>query len=114
MDCIIRILIERLVAKGMEISAIPAFIRNLANIVAVNAYLSREELNRQLELTGWHDFELDDHTLQLIMTVLVGDDSENMELREFLLCGSNINHNDAYSKPSSDEASFESEVQSSS
>ena len=114
MDCIIRILIERLVAKGMEISAIPAYIRNLANIFAVNAHLSREELNRQLELTDWHDFELDDHTLQLIMTVLVSDDSENMELRRSLLGGSNFNHNNARSKPSSDEASFESEMQSSS
>ena len=97
----------------MEISAIPAFIRNLANIIAVNAYLSRKELNRQLELMGWHDFELDDHSLQLIMTVLVSDDSENMELSEFLLYRSNLNHNEAHSKPSSDEAKFESEMQSS-
>lgn len=110
MDCIIRILIERLVVKGMEISAIPAFIRNLANKFAVNAYLSREELNRQLELTGWHDFDLDDRTLKLIMTVLVSDDSKNIELSGSLLDGSNFNHNDANSKPSSAEASYESEM----
>jgi len=75
MDQIIRILIERLVGKGMEISNIPAYIRDLANSVSVNGYSSLQELNGRLEMLGWTDFELDDHTLQLIMANFETDGS---------------------------------------
>ncbi len=67
MDQIIRVLIDRLVGKGMEISYIPAYIRDLANTFSINSYLSLQELNGRLEMLGWNDFKLDDHTLQLIM-----------------------------------------------
>jgi hypothetical protein len=67
MDQIIRVLIERLIGKGMEISNIRAYIRDLANTVSANGYLSLQELNGRLQMLGWDDFELDDHTLQLIM-----------------------------------------------
>jgi hypothetical protein len=75
MDQIIRVLIERLVGKGMEINNIPAYIRDLANTVSVNGYLSLQELNGRLEMLGWDDFELDDHTLQLIMANFETDGS---------------------------------------
>ena len=75
MDQIVRVLIERLVGKGMEISNIPAYIRDLANTVSVNGYLSLQELNGRLEMLGWDDFELDDHTLQLIMANFETDGS---------------------------------------
>ena len=67
MEQIITTLIERLVGKGMEINNIPAYIRDLANILAVNSHLNLEELNGRLGSLGWDDFELDDHTLQLIL-----------------------------------------------
>jgi hypothetical protein len=69
----IRILIQRLVKKGMEVSTIPAYIRNLGNTLTVNTHLNTQELNRRLQLLGWDDFELDDHTLQLILTIFGTD-----------------------------------------
>jgi len=67
MEQLIRILIRRLVGKGMEISTIPAYIRDLANTMVANGYSSLEELNSHPQLLGWDDFELDDHTLRLII-----------------------------------------------
>ena len=64
---VITTLIERLVGKGMEINAIPAYIRDLANILAMNSHLTLEEFNGRLRSLGWDDFELDDHTLQLVL-----------------------------------------------
>jgi hypothetical protein len=59
----------------METSNIPAFVRDLANTVSVNGYLSLQELNGRLRTLGWDDFELDDHTLQLIMANFERDGS---------------------------------------
>ena len=73
MEELIRILIERLAGKGMEINTIPAFIRDLANIMVANGYSSLQELNRRLKSLGWDDFELDDHTLQLIIAIFEPD-----------------------------------------
>jgi hypothetical protein len=51
--------------KGVEQSAIPGFIRNLANIILVAPHMNLWEVNKRLHSLGWTDFELDDHTLQL-------------------------------------------------
>ena len=67
MERIITTLIERLVDKGIEINTIPAYIRDLANILAMNSHLSLKEINGRLQSLGWNDFELDDHTFQLIL-----------------------------------------------
>jgi hypothetical protein len=58
---------ERLKGKGMEITTIPAFIRDLANTMVANGYSSLQELNRRLQSLGWHDCELDHYTFQLIV-----------------------------------------------
>lgn len=68
MDLIIRVLIDRLTGKGMELSSIPAFIRNLANTMAVSPRMSLQELNSRLHMLGWSDIELDEYTFQLILT----------------------------------------------
>ncbi|MCK4792981.1 MAG: hypothetical protein KAV87_55135 [Desulfobacteraceae bacterium] len=57
----------------MEISIIPAFIRDLANTMVANGYSSPQGLNRRLRSLGWDDFELDDYTLQLIIAILEPD-----------------------------------------
>ena len=59
------ILIQRLEKKGVEQTAIPGFMRNLANIISVTPHMNLREVNRKLHLLGWTHFELDDHTLQL-------------------------------------------------
>jgi hypothetical protein len=60
-------LIERLVRKGMEVTSIPAYIRDLGNTIEGSGYASLQDLNRHLRLLGWDDFDLDDQTLQLII-----------------------------------------------
>ena len=70
MEELIRILIDRLVGKGMAINTIPAFIRDLANVMVANGYSSLQELNSRVHSLGWDDFELDDHTLQLTIAIL--------------------------------------------
>ena len=84
MDWIIRTLIERLVGKGMEISTIPNYIKILANTISANDFLSLEELNIRLESLGWDDFELDSHTLQLVMTIFQYDESKGPEMTRAL------------------------------
>jgi len=73
MDRFIRVLIERLVQKGMEITNIPAYIRNLVNYIVVNPSISVSELNRRLHLLGWDDMKLDDYTFQLILAIFEQD-----------------------------------------
>ena len=64
---------KRLAGKGMEVSTIPVFFRDLANTIVAHGYSSLQELNGRLWSLGWDDFELDDHTLQLIIAIFEGD-----------------------------------------
>ena len=67
MKIILEILIERLVKKGIKFDSIPAYIRDMTNANTNTRPLSRKALNRQMKLLGWDDFELDEHTLQLVI-----------------------------------------------
>lgn len=67
MENLIRILIDRLAYRGMELTNIPAFIRNVANTLAANPDLSLHEINQRLQILGWDDFELDYFSLQLVI-----------------------------------------------
>ncbi len=73
MERLIKALIKLLVSKGMELTSIPDFIRNLANTLAADPHLTLEEMNRQIHLLGWHDFDLDFYTLQLILATFESD-----------------------------------------
>lgn len=70
---LLQVLIERLAKKGVRINVIPAFIRDLASVMVANSYSSLQELDRRVKSLGWDDFELDDHTLQLIRAILEPD-----------------------------------------
>jgi hypothetical protein len=72
-DELIRILIKRLVNKGMEITSIPAYVRDLANTIALNGYLGPVALNRRLQTLGWDDFTLDEYTLELVTAMFEPD-----------------------------------------
>jgi len=65
-----RTVIDRLVRKGMDITSIPNYIRDLAYIISFNNLSSLQGLNRRLQLLGWDDFELDEHTFQLILAAI--------------------------------------------
>jgi len=69
MDELIKILVDRLVGKGMEILTIPAYVRDLANIMVMNRYSNLRELNRRLQLLGWNDFEIDNYTRELVTAI---------------------------------------------
>lgn len=68
-DKMMRTVIDRLVIKGMDITSIPNYIRDLAYIISFNKLSSLQGLNRRLQLLGWDDFELDEHTFLLILAV---------------------------------------------
>ena len=70
MDRIRNVLLERLASKGMEVSNIPAYMRDVANSITANGYFSLRDVNKRLNLLGWQNFKLDDHTLQLIIAYL--------------------------------------------
>jgi len=80
MDNIIRILVDRLVRKGVELGTIPAYIRDLANTISNDTDLSLQDLNRRMQLLGWDDLELDDHTLQLITAIFETDGRHSWDL----------------------------------
>jgi hypothetical protein len=73
----IKILIRHLVRKGIEITYIPAFIRNVAYTMAANPVISLEELNNQLRWLGWNDVDLDDCTLQMILAAFETDAADH-------------------------------------
>jgi len=61
------ILIERLETKGIRPDMVPGVFRDLVNTLSANPHATLQELNTRLHLLGWNDFELDDHTLQLVI-----------------------------------------------
>jgi hypothetical protein len=69
MEQLNKITMDRLVSRGIEASNHKAYIRDLVNSYSSCANLTIQELNKQMNSLGWNDFELDDHTLQLIMAV---------------------------------------------
>ena len=77
MDEITQVIQKRLVDKGTEISTIPAYIRDLSNIISAHYDLNLQNINTQLQLLGWDDFELDYHTLQLIIAFIESNDSHS-------------------------------------
>ncbi len=67
MERLIKLLIDRLSSKGMEVTSIPAYIRNFAHTLIAHPSMSLEELNTHLQELGWDDFELDNDTFYLIL-----------------------------------------------
>ena len=68
MDPITKTLINRLVDKGIEFSVIPALIRDMINTISSDSqFQDMKELSRRIQIMGWYDFELDEHTLQLLV-----------------------------------------------
>jgi len=67
MERLIKLLINRLASKGMEVTSIPAYIRNFAHTLVAHPSMSLQELNSHLQLLGWDDFKLDNDTFFLIL-----------------------------------------------
>jgi hypothetical protein len=91
-NSLIRIMIDHLVEKGMEVSTISGYIRNLAHLIAVNPQITLQELNERMRSLGWDDFRLDGYTLRLILA--------NFETDCPVLCPSINSHYDSGLTPS--------------
>jgi hypothetical protein len=76
-DPLIRTLIDRLAWKGVEISSIPAFLRNLAYCMTRHPQSNLSELNENVRLSGWDDIELDALTVHLILATFNSDSDTN-------------------------------------
>ena len=71
MELITMTLIRRLVDKGIESRIIPALMRDTINAISNNDQAQNaKELTRRIQFLGWHDFELDEYTFQLIIANL--------------------------------------------
>ncbi len=79
MERILNVMMQRLAKKGITIDTMPAYIRDLANAITSDQVLSLKELNRKMHLLGWDNFELDDHTLQLVIANLENSAFNNFD-----------------------------------
>ena len=73
------ILIHRLEKKGVAYKLIPALIRNITTAIEEGKNVTFNEVNDRLQLLGWGDFELDDHTLQLILANSEADGARGLD-----------------------------------
>jgi hypothetical protein len=63
----IRILIQHLIDKGMEVASIRGFIRAATLTLLTDPGMSVHELTRHLQVLGWNDLELDAATIYLLL-----------------------------------------------
>ena len=69
MDTLNKILLKRLRKKGMRPITIPGFIRDVTNVNS-DKQPDIREISRRLTALGWDEFEMDDHTLQLVLAIV--------------------------------------------
>jgi len=73
-----KILIQRLVKRGIEPCLIPGFVRVLTNSILDETHINLHKVNRRLNYLGWYDVELDYHTLQLAVACFGEEDFCNL------------------------------------
>jgi len=76
---LITILRERLERKGIEPSMVTGFIRDSANTIDANPHVNHLEVDTQLHLLCWNGFELDYHTLQVVMACFKVEGLKSLE-----------------------------------
>ncbi len=79
MNRLTHILIERLEKKGMELSIIHGFIRDLANSILPNPHMNFLQVNKRLHSLDWDGFELDYHTLELAIACFEAKGLKSLE-----------------------------------
>ena len=73
MEPLKRVLVERLVSKGLDVTYIPAFVRNVSHSIAEDSFTDLPDLNRRMQILGWDGFEMDYYTFNLIIATLQWD-----------------------------------------
>ena len=76
----LNILIKRLTGKGILKNNISAYLRDVSNTINSNEEIDLQDLNNRLMGLGWYEFELDDHTLQLIIANLEKQDQKGKHI----------------------------------
>ena len=74
-----KILIQRLGEKGVSLSTVPCFIKDLDNFFSDNPNMSHLQADEHLHYLGWNDFELDYHTLQFALACIEADKLKGLE-----------------------------------
>lgn len=70
MDNIADILVERLLDEQKDATKFHYYIRAMFETMADKPVENCQELNSRMQLQGWDDFEVDEHTFKLVMLVL--------------------------------------------
>ncbi|MDY6904163.1 MAG: hypothetical protein SWH61_05695 [Thermodesulfobacteriota bacterium] len=87
METLKRCVIKRLNERGMDSDVIPSFIRDVAN-AGTFFHSDFKALNQRLATLGWHEFELDRHTFQMIEAIIENEQfSQNLSTEEGLEAG---------------------------
>lgn len=82
MNQIKEVLLQRLEKSGLESGQIPGLIKDIANAILSTTYVNLEEVNKRLRFLGWDNFQLDEHTLQLVIAHLEVSDSTGSSAEE--------------------------------
>ncbi len=72
------VLFDRLEEKGIELNAIPGFIRSLVRSVGMDPQMSLTQIEKQLHYLGWDEFDLDYHTLQLAIACFEAEGMDHL------------------------------------
>ena len=72
-------LLARLQQKGVDPDLIPGLLRLLANSIFVQPYTNRSQVSQHLRFLGWDDFDLDEHTFQLITTCFEDENLDSLK-----------------------------------
>jgi hypothetical protein len=66
MDEIIKMLVKQLDEKGLAEDEISSCISSLWEIFTIFQVKSCQDINRQMQAMGWHDFRLDEHSFKMV------------------------------------------------
>jgi hypothetical protein len=69
LDQILKIIVERLEEKEIDPGKIPSCVETIVYNIFLNPVITYQELNRKMQSLGWHNFEIDEHTLKLIKLI---------------------------------------------
>jgi len=69
LDHILRIVVGRLKEKDIEPGKIPSCLETILYNILLRPAITYQELNRKMQSIGWQNFEIDEHTLNLVKLI---------------------------------------------
>ncbi len=71
MDQIIKIIVGRLEERGIDPVKIPSCIETIVNSIFLDPVLNCRGLKIRMQSLGWHNFEIDEHTFNLVKLISI-------------------------------------------